>query len=157
MTAEKTQADRIARIVEAVATEREFQDHYKQVKRRVSKEFGKRLRIARRAAGYRQEDLGDALGLTRSSVSTWEKGYCFPNQKHVEQACELLDISVDWLIKGKGKPPSVKRDDPIVSKYYRTRRYQHVLRLIGTGMWDGVLRELGYEKRDPSRSKPTNE
>ena len=36
------------------------------------KSFGDRLRAARIAAGMTQEQLGFALGVTKSSVSAWE-------------------------------------------------------------------------------------
>src|ERR1700741_423848 len=76
-----------------------------------NKKMGKRIREARIARGFSQEDLGDAMSLTRSSVSLWEKGRSIPEEHNLRSLAELLDVSVDYLTEGKGKAP-VKKEFP---------------------------------------------
>lgn len=60
--------------------------------------FGSRLRQARAGAGLTQAALGDAVGVSKFTVSKWESGL------HVPKATELAAIgratraSVDWLL-----------------------------------------------------------
>ena len=60
--------------------------------------IGGRIRKVREAAGLSQEDIGDALSLSRSAVSQWEKGQSSPEAKHLEALSNVLKVSVDYLI-----------------------------------------------------------
>lgn len=46
-----------------------------------TKDFGRRLKRARQAAGFvTQADLADALGVDRSTVGAWESGRQYPQR-----------------------------------------------------------------------------
>src|SRR4029077_13744144 len=72
------------------------------------KKMGKRIREARVASGFSQEDLGDALSVTRSSVSLWEKGRSVPEADNLKNLAELLKVSPEYLLEGKGRAPPRK-------------------------------------------------
>lgn len=64
------------------------------------KRFADRLREARVAAGMTQEQLGFALGVTKSSVSAWENGRETPSFRVLPELRAVLRRSLDELICG---------------------------------------------------------
>ena len=66
-----------------------------------------RLRIAREAAGLDQDQLADAIGISRNTVSNIEKGKLkTPPRKIVINAWALAcGVPVSWLISGDEPPP----------------------------------------------------
>lgn len=64
------------------------------------KSFGDRLRTARVAAGMTQEQLGFALGVTKSSVSAWENDRETPSFRLLPELRSVLDHSLDELVCG---------------------------------------------------------
>lgn len=64
------------------------------------KRFADRLREARIAAGLTQEQLGFALGVTKSSISAWENGRETPSFRILPQMRLVLKRSLDELICG---------------------------------------------------------
>lgn len=126
-----------------------------------NKKMGKRIRDARVASGFSQEDLGDALSLTRSSVSLWEKGRSVPEDHNLQNLAELLKVTPEYLVEGKGRAP-VKKE--LSASGYRRDMMSRMQRLIETGRFDELierrmeqllasgdlderLAKLGYRKR----------
>ena len=64
------------------------------------KRFADRLREARVAAGMTQEQLGFALGITKSSVSAWENGRDTPSFRLLPELRKQLERSLDELVCG---------------------------------------------------------
>ena len=64
------------------------------------KSFGDRLRAARTAAGMTQEQLGFALGVTKSSVSAWENDRETPGFRLLPALRTALGRSLDELVCG---------------------------------------------------------
>jgi transcriptional regulator with XRE-family HTH domain len=64
------------------------------------KRFADRLREARVAAGMTQEQLGFALGITKSSVSAWENGRETPSFRMLPELRRELGRSLDELVCG---------------------------------------------------------
>ena len=48
-----------------------------------------------------QEQLGEALGVSRQAVSKWESGQTKPDLDTVSKMCELFHLSADYLLLGK--------------------------------------------------------
>lgn len=63
-----------------------------------------RLRAARTAVSLTQEQLGHAVGVTKSSVSAWENGRETPSTPLLPLLRKALRISLDELICGVGAP-----------------------------------------------------
>lgn len=64
------------------------------------KSFGDRLRAARVAVGMTQEQLGFALGVTKSSVSAWENNRETPSFRLLPELRSVLRHSLDELVCG---------------------------------------------------------
>lgn len=64
------------------------------------KGFPDRVRAARVAAGMTQEQLGFAVGVTKSSVSAWENGRETPGFRTLPRLPAVLKRSLDELVCG---------------------------------------------------------
>lgn len=75
--------------------------------------LGERLYEMRRKKGLSQEQAGEALGVTRQTVSKWETDQSTPDFDKIMPICELYGISPDELVTG-----SAKSDDSSKCGYY---------------------------------------
>lgn len=64
--------------------------------------FGDNLKKFRTDKGLSQNDLAQKLYVTRQCVSKWEKGLTQPDVQTLIEISELLDVSVDELVKNDG-------------------------------------------------------
>lgn len=61
--------------------------------------FPKNLAILRHRAGYTQESLAEALGISRQAVSKWESGQGLPEAATLLTLADLLDCTLDQLMR----------------------------------------------------------
>lgn len=59
--------------------------------------LGERFALARRRAGYDQQQMADALGVSRPLVSKWERGKSVPDVNQAAKWAEVTDHSFGWL------------------------------------------------------------
>lgn len=62
-----------------------------------------RLRLARRRCGLTQQQLARAMHRSLSSVKEWERGSAPKTLDCVVRLCDLLRISLDWYVTGRGQ------------------------------------------------------
>lgn len=72
-------------------------------KMKPSREMGLRLKSVRKKNGYSQENLAEELGMTTSAVGGYETGKSFPSVEVLTKISEILNVSIDWLIRGEGE------------------------------------------------------
>ena len=60
--------------------------------------LGDRIRLVRTNRGYSQEELAEAVSLTRESINRIEKGMFRPKLETVTQIAGFLNIPVDYLV-----------------------------------------------------------
>jgi len=65
-----------------------------------------RLAVARARSGYGQEDVGNALGVSRAMVSYWEAGRRTPNDRQLAALAQLLRVPVGFLLGQEELQPS---------------------------------------------------
>lgn len=56
------------------------------------------IKAARVNKGISQKDAAKSLGVSNKTLSSWENGETFPNQKYIEPICELYGVPYDNLI-----------------------------------------------------------
>lgn len=71
-------------------------------KKMVVTDIGKRIRLAREIAGFTQENLAEAVDVSRTAVARWESGDIVPNLQHIVDIAMLLNVSTDYLLGVKG-------------------------------------------------------
>ncbi len=57
-----------------------------------------KIAIIRKARRFSQEDLGDKIGVSRQTVSSWEKGEYEPTLDSIRAIAQVLDVSFDTLL-----------------------------------------------------------
>lgn len=68
-------------------------------------DFTERLVSLRKKNGLTQDELAEALGMSRQAVSRWEMGASRPSMDKLQQLSELYDVSADYLINGGAPRP----------------------------------------------------
>ena len=63
--------------------------------------IGANIMKARKAKGYTQMTLADALGVSFQAVSNWERGQTCPDIANLSELSRVLDISIDELLGNK--------------------------------------------------------
>ena len=63
-------------------------------------EFGEKLQQLRKNKGLTQEELANAVYVSRTAVSKWESGRGYPNIDSLRQLSKLFSISIDVLLSG---------------------------------------------------------
>ena len=55
------------------------------------------LKALRVNKDYTQKIAAEKLGVTQKTLSNWENGITFPNQKQIETICEVYDTPYDYI------------------------------------------------------------
>lgn len=66
---------------------------------RLEEVFGRRLRLARKAAGLSQEGLAEKLDVSTTTVINWEKGHNSPEFARFQPLAALLHKPADWFFR----------------------------------------------------------
>lgn len=61
--------------------------------------IGNKIKIARSNKQFTQEKLATQLNVSRTAVSNWENGRNYPDLKTLIRISDILDISIDSLLK----------------------------------------------------------
>ncbi|WP_454813817.1 XRE family transcriptional regulator [Labrys neptuniae] len=62
--------------------------------------IGERLRWARENAGMTQQVAADALGISKSAVSQWERNQTEPSTENLREAAKIYQVLLHWLMEG---------------------------------------------------------
>jgi len=69
----------------------------KETEKRLRKNIGKKIKIARSKTNYTQEELAEKISLTPRYVSQLERGIAFGSATTIVSLCKALNISSDFL------------------------------------------------------------
>ncbi len=64
-------------------------------------EFNEKLQELRKNKGLTQEELAEALYVSRTAVSKWESGRGYPNIESLKDISKFFDVSIDDLLSGE--------------------------------------------------------
>lgn len=79
-------------------------------------EFKDRLKILREIKGFKQREIADYIGVTRTTISGYEtKGYQ-PSHEKLLRIARKLDVSIDYLVAGGPEDIELRR------KYNQTHK-----------------------------------
>ena len=65
------------------------------------KNIGKFIASLRKANGYTQEELGEILGVSNKTISSWENGNSSPDLSLLPIIADLFNVTCDELIRGE--------------------------------------------------------
>ena len=64
-------------------------------------EFGEKLQQLRKGRGLTQEELAEALFVSRTAVSKWESGRGYPSIDSLKDISAFFSVSIDGLLSGE--------------------------------------------------------
>lgn len=64
--------------------------------------MNERIKLIRKKLGMSQQDFGDRICITKSSVSCLESGRNNPSSQTIKLICHQFNINEDWLLHGTG-------------------------------------------------------
>lgn len=67
-----------------------------------------RIQSLRKARGITQEQLADAVGVSRQAVSKWEAEQSVPDLERVVAMAEYFDVTTDYLLRGIEPAPTAQ-------------------------------------------------
>ena len=67
-----------------------------------------RIQSLRKARGITQEQLADAVGVSRQAVSKWEAEQSVPDLERIVAMAEYFDVTTDYLLRGIEPAPTVQ-------------------------------------------------
>ena len=70
--------------------------------------FSEKLQVLRKNKGYTQEALAEKLGVSRQAVAKWESGQIYPDISNLIQISDLMNVSVDYLVKDRECAVNIK-------------------------------------------------
>ncbi|MGP7732869.1 LexA family protein [Oceanimonas smirnovii] len=71
-----------------------------------------RILQRRNALHMTQEKLAKLIGVSRVSISQWERGDTSPKGENFYKLAEVLQVSAQWLLEGKGEPSTFENVVP---------------------------------------------
>jgi transcriptional regulator with XRE-family HTH domain len=78
--------------------------------RNLSLPLGRRIKTRRLLCWMSQEEFANRVGVSRRQVVYWEADTDAPSAERLRSICEVLNVSADWLLTGKGWLREVRDD-----------------------------------------------
>lgn len=72
--------------------------------------LGSRLKALRKNKKFTQQQLADAVGVSKTSVIYWEKDDNLPKHGSLTVLASVLGVDTDYLLYGKGDPNSLPKE-----------------------------------------------
>lgn len=60
--------------------------------------LSEKIKALREQSGWTQAELARKLGLTRSSINSWEMGLSVPSTQYIVELAKLFKVSTDYLL-----------------------------------------------------------
>ena len=70
--------------------------------------FSEKLQVLRKNKGFTQEAFAEKLNVSRQAVAKWESGQVYPDIGNLIEISNLLNVSVDYLVKDQDCALSAK-------------------------------------------------
>ncbi len=86
--------------------------------KRLRKNIGKKIKLARSKTNYTQEDLAEKISLSPRYISQLERGIAFGSASTIVELCKALNISSDFLFSDLIESNSSEIIDMIDNKFW---------------------------------------
>ncbi|MFC3802376.1 helix-turn-helix domain-containing protein [Cohnella sp. GCM10012308] len=93
--------------------------------------FGEKLRTERNRKGWSQEELAEKLYVSRQAVSKWENGQNYPSIEIVIKISDLLELTIDELLRSDEELKRKVIKDGRKLAYPRLKAACDILFLVG--------------------------
>lgn len=82
-------------------------------------EFHEKLQELRKQKGLTQEELAQALFVSRTAVSKWESGRGYPNLDSLKSMAKFFSVSIDGLLSGEEVLTMAQEDHQQKQQHFR--------------------------------------
>ena len=82
-------------------------------------EFNEKIQELRKQKGLTQEELAEALYVSRTAISKWESGRGYPNIDSLKTIAKFFGVTVDDLLSGEELLTIAEEDTKQKEKYFR--------------------------------------
>ena len=113
--------------------------------------LGLRLKQLRKENKMTQQQLADAIGVSKTSVIYWEKDENMPKHESLMALAKTLKTTPDWLLSGKVNQTPIIDSSPVSDLYTNIRPSKRKLRkipvldFVQAGLW----RDVAYDGVNP--------
>lgn len=82
-------------------------------------EFNEKLQNLRKQKGLTQEELAEALIVSRTAISKWESGRGYPNIDSIKAIATFFNITIDELLSGNELLTIAQEDTKQTKRHFR--------------------------------------
>lgn len=100
--------------------------------------FAERIKELRLYKNMSMEELGEKLGKTKSTISTWENGKRSPKMNELENIADFFGVSIPYLLGIETDDEEIKRIQTLEEKGQHFELYKYI-------------EELEYDEKELSR------
>ena len=101
-------------------------------------DIGTKIKDARTAAQLTQEQVAEALGISRQTVSNWENGRTYPDILSVIKMSDLYAVSLDHLLKDRKEEPMSDYTTFLEESTNVVRSKNRLAKIILTAVYLGI-------------------
>lgn len=106
--------------------------------------FGENLKKLRKNAGLSQEQLGDILGISKSTIGMYEQGKRMPNTNTVlKELASYFDVTLDYLV-GYPQKETIYLDDDFERFNLRPVSHRKIPMLGNVACGEPIMSDVGY-------------
>ena len=98
-------------------------------------EVKEQIRAYRSSLGLSQEELAEAVYVTRQTVSNWENGKSYPDIQSLLRLSALYGVSLDQLIKGDAERMKEKINDDEIRAFNRLSNVFTLMMVLSLLVW----------------------
>ena len=92
--------------------------------------LGKRLKELRREKGIQQDDLARDIGVSKGTVSVWERDARKPEYDTLEQLCQYFQVNLGYLLGEDVDRALVQSSDEDLSKWQKEDEQQIIVGFV---------------------------
>lgn len=107
-------------------------------------EVKNQIRAYRSELGMSQEELAEAVYVTRQTVSNWETGKSYPDIQSLLRLSSLFGISLDQLIKGDAEQMKEKINAEEIRAFNRLSNIFSLMMVLSLLVWAPLAYFLGW-------------
>ena len=107
-------------------------------------EVKNQIRAYRSGLGMSQEELAEAVFVTRQTVSNWETGKSYPDIQSLLRLSALFGISLDQLIKGDVEQMKEKINEEEIRSFNRLSNVFTLMMVLSLLVWAPLAYFLGW-------------
>ena len=98
-------------------------------------EVKEQIRAYRSSLGLSQEELAEAVYVTRQTISNWETGKSYPDIQSLLRLSALYGVSLDQLIKGDAERMKEKINDDEIRAFNRLSNVFALMMVLSLLAW----------------------